>query len=101
MGLIKGLVRASFWLNRFSLASFFQKIIFGAGFYSGVYASQNYTVPPIDDPKKLWDKLQEILKEYEKKKWSFKGFCINKRNNETNKSVFFSSFFFIFTKNFF
>lgn len=40
--------------------------IFAAGAYSGIYACQNYTVPPIDDPKEIWNKIQEVLKQYEK-----------------------------------
>jgi hypothetical protein len=41
-------------------------IIFAAGAYAGVYASQNYDVPPIDNPKKMIEKIQEYLKQYEK-----------------------------------
>ena len=41
-------------------------IIFAAGAYGGVYACQNYDIPRIDDPKNLWAKLQEYLKQFEK-----------------------------------
>ena len=41
-------------------------IIFAAGAYTGIYACQNYDVPRIDDPQKLWTKVQEYLKQYEK-----------------------------------
>ena len=48
MGLIKGLV------------------IFAAGAYTGIYACQHYNVPPMDEPKEIWKKIQEFLKEHEK-----------------------------------
>lgn len=41
-------------------------IIFSTGVYSGIYASQHYTIPPVDDPKQLFEKLQEYLKQFEK-----------------------------------
>lgn len=52
MGLIKGL------------------IVFGAGIYTGLYLSQNYKVPRVDEPEQLFAKasawLEEINKQYKK-----------------------------------
>lgn len=39
-------------------------IIFGAGFYSGVYASQNYQIPPFDEPAAVAQKLAKIVTEF-------------------------------------
>ena len=41
-------------------------LIFAVGAYSGIYAHQNYEIPPINNPKQLWENIQEILKKYEK-----------------------------------
>ncbi|KAH8273020.1 hypothetical protein KR026_009934 [Drosophila bipectinata] len=41
---------------------FFQ-ITFGAGVYTGIYVSQNYEVPRVDDPQKLVQRLNEKVKE--------------------------------------
>ena len=43
-------------------------VYFAAGFYGGVYATQNYNVPKLDDPQNLLQQLQEYLKEFEKPK---------------------------------
>lgn len=37
------------------------------GFYAGVWASQNYSIPKLEDPQVMLAKLQDYLKEYEKK----------------------------------
>ncbi|KAJ6636484.1 hypothetical protein Bhyg_15074 [Pseudolycoriella hygida] len=42
-------------------------LIFAAGVYSGVYASQNYNIPRVDEPQKLLEKLQEFAESYKKK----------------------------------
>lgn len=38
--------------------------VFGAGFYSGVYASQNYNIPQLDEPAVLIDKFAKLVNEY-------------------------------------
>ncbi|XP_023161075.1 uncharacterized protein LOC111592861 isoform X2 [Drosophila hydei] len=38
-------------------------LTFGAGVYTGVYVSQNYEVPPVDDPSKLAEKLNKKFRE--------------------------------------
>lgn len=46
-------------------------VVFGAGFYAGVYASQNYDLPKFDDPSTLSEKVlsqvNDFLEEYRKK----------------------------------
>ncbi|KAI8035635.1 hypothetical protein M5D96_011546 [Drosophila gunungcola] len=46
----------------FLFLSFFQ-LTFGAGVYTGIYVSQNYEVPRVDDPQKLVQRLNEKVKE--------------------------------------
>ncbi len=43
-------------------------LVFGAGIYGGIYLDQNYKVPRVDDPKELWEKLQEWMSQYKKDK---------------------------------
>ncbi|XP_017860996.1 PREDICTED: uncharacterized protein LOC108612576 isoform X3 [Drosophila arizonae] len=38
-------------------------LTFGAGVYTGVYVSQNYEVPRVDDPPKLVEKMNKKLRE--------------------------------------
>ncbi|EDV97295.1 short transmembrane mitochondrial protein 1 isoform X2 [Drosophila grimshawi] len=38
-------------------------LTFGAGVYTGLYVSQNYEVPRVDDPKKLMERLNEKISE--------------------------------------
>ena len=46
-------------------------VVFGAGFYAGVYASQNYDLPRFDDPNTLSEKvltqINTFLEQYRKK----------------------------------
>ncbi|XP_017093247.2 uncharacterized protein [Drosophila bipectinata] len=53
--------KKSFWT--FNRAMFFSMITFGAGVYTGIYVSQNYEVPRVDDPQKLVQRLNEKVKE--------------------------------------
>lgn len=39
----------------------------GLGIYAGIYLSQNYDVPRVDEPSKLVEKLKEYLDEHKKK----------------------------------
>ena len=41
-------------------------LIFSAGVYGGIYASQNYDVPKVDDPQALIQKIKDYLSQYEK-----------------------------------
>ncbi|KMZ01240.1 uncharacterized protein LOC6616603 isoform X1 [Drosophila sechellia] len=41
----------------------FSTLTFGAGVYTGIYVSQNYEVPRVDDPQKLVQRFNEKLKE--------------------------------------
>ncbi|XP_037718647.1 uncharacterized protein LOC119552849 isoform X1 [Drosophila subpulchrella] len=41
----------------------FSTLTFGAGVYTGIYVSQNYEVPRVDDPQKLIQRLNEKVKE--------------------------------------
>lgn len=41
-------------------------IIYGIGFYSGVYATQNYDLPKMEEPQEILQKIKEYLKQYEK-----------------------------------
>lgn len=40
------------------------KLTFGAGVYTGIYITQNFEVPPVDEPAKLWAKTSEKVKEF-------------------------------------
>ena len=55
-------------------------MIFGTGFYAGVYVSQNYDLSKFDDPTTLADKvlsgINEFLEQY-RKKWYWLYFVIN------------------------
>ncbi|XP_063697876.1 uncharacterized protein LOC134828817 [Culicoides brevitarsis] len=39
-------------------------IIFAAGVYSGIYVAQNYDVPKVDEPTKLFEETVEKLKKF-------------------------------------
>ncbi|EDW18817.2 uncharacterized protein LOC6582647 isoform X1 [Drosophila mojavensis] len=38
-------------------------LTFGAGVYTGIYVSQNYEVPRVDDPPKLVEKMNKKIRE--------------------------------------
>jgi len=42
-------------------------ITFGAGFYAGLYVAQNYSVPKVDEPSKLFDNFMAWTEQYRKK----------------------------------
>ncbi|BFF98767.1 uncharacterized protein DMAD_06835 [Drosophila madeirensis] len=50
-----------FWNFKRTLC--FSMLTFGAGIYTGIYISQNYEVPRVDDPQKLVQKMNEKLRE--------------------------------------
>lgn len=39
------------------------QIIFGAGMYAGVYVAQNYQIDKVEDPKVLFNKVYDSIKE--------------------------------------
>lgn len=41
-------------------------LTFGAGVYAGIYACQNYTIPRVDDPTELMEKVREFTDKYRK-----------------------------------
>lgn len=41
-------------------------LTFGAGVYTGVYLSQNYDIPRIDEPKELWEKVKKFADSHRK-----------------------------------
>ncbi|XP_047987267.1 uncharacterized protein LOC125227103 isoform X2 [Leguminivora glycinivorella] len=38
-------------------------IVFGAGMYAGVYVAQNYQIDKVEDPKVLFNKVYDKIKE--------------------------------------
>lgn len=45
-------------------------ISFGVGVYSGIYLSQNYEIPRINEPSKLWERFIKFTDQYRKPKKS-------------------------------
>ncbi|XP_076028889.1 uncharacterized protein LOC143017839 [Oratosquilla oratoria] len=41
-------------------------LTFGAGVYAGIYITQNYQVPRVDEPAKLWEKVKDFADQYKK-----------------------------------
>ncbi|XP_017842557.1 uncharacterized protein LOC108599887 isoform X2 [Drosophila busckii] len=39
------------------------QLTFGAGVYTGIYVSQNYEVPRVDDPPKMVERLNAKIRE--------------------------------------
>ncbi|XP_001353380.1 uncharacterized protein LOC108153010 isoform X1 [Drosophila miranda] len=50
-----------FW--NFKRTLYFSLLTFGAGIYTGIYISQNYEVPRVDDPQKLVQRMNEKIRE--------------------------------------
>lgn len=42
-------------------------ITLGIGIYAGIYISQNYEIPRVDDPNKIIERIKEFADEYKKK----------------------------------
>ncbi|KAH8370460.1 hypothetical protein KR093_003590 [Drosophila rubida] len=53
--------RKPFWTA--GRALFFSTLTFGAGVYTGIYVSQNYEVPRVDNPQKLVERMNEKFRE--------------------------------------
>lgn len=43
------------------------QLTFGAGVYAGIYITQNYDVPRVDEPSKLWEKVKDWAETHRKK----------------------------------
>lgn len=41
-------------------------LTFSAGIYAGIYITQNYTLPRVDDPTELMEKVKEFTDKYRK-----------------------------------
>ncbi|XP_032799477.2 uncharacterized protein LOC116936437 [Daphnia magna] len=41
-------------------------LTFGVGIYAGIYLSQNYQIPRVDEPKVVWEKIQSLMEQYKK-----------------------------------
>ncbi|XP_074096223.1 short transmembrane mitochondrial protein 1-like [Cotesia typhae] len=42
-------------------------VTFSAGIYTGIYISQNYEVPRVDEPAKILERLKEFADDHKKK----------------------------------
>lgn len=42
-------------------------VTFGVGVYTGLYAAQNYEVPRVDEPGKIWEKIKSWADDHRKK----------------------------------
>ena len=42
-------------------------ITLSIGIYAGIYISQNYEIPRVDEPTKIIERIKEIADEYKKK----------------------------------
>jgi len=52
-----------FWINMLKFL-----ITFSLGIYTGIYLSQNYELPRVDDPSKIIEKIKEYADEHKKNK---------------------------------
>ncbi|KAF2360148.1 Protein of unknown function DUF4535, partial [Trinorchestia longiramus] len=41
-------------------------VTFGVGVYTGLYAAQNYEVPRVDEPGKIWEKVKSWADDHRK-----------------------------------
>ncbi|KAL9905807.1 uncharacterized protein LOC119631535 isoform X2 [Glossina fuscipes] len=42
-------------------------LTFGVGLYTGIYVSQNYEIPRVDEPSRIVEKLKDLIEEHRKK----------------------------------
>ena len=54
--------------NYFTL-QFFQ-LTFATGVYTGIYISQNYEIPRVDEPARLWERFKQWADSYKKDEWA-------------------------------
>ncbi|XP_046808317.1 uncharacterized protein LOC111685038 isoform X2 [Lucilia cuprina] len=57
-------------------------ITFSAGIYTGIYISQNYEVPRVDEPGKIIDKIKELADEHRKNLTDFVKEISNNRKEK-------------------
>ena len=57
----------TFFLFSWLIALYLQ-VTFGLGFYAGMYVSQNYEVPRVDEPAKIWERVKAWTEEHRKTK---------------------------------
>ncbi|KAL7644550.1 UNVERIFIED_CONTAM: hypothetical protein RMT77_004086 [Armadillidium vulgare] len=43
-------------------------LTFGAGVYAGIYITQNYEVPRVDEPAKIWERIKNWAESHKKEK---------------------------------
>jgi hypothetical protein len=43
-----------------------KKLTFGTGVYAGMYAAQNFDVPKVDEPEKVFEKITKMFSEAKK-----------------------------------
>ncbi|RLU16730.1 hypothetical protein DMN91_010798 [Ooceraea biroi] len=43
------------------------QVTFGIGVYVGIFMAQNYEIPRVDEPAKLYDRVMQFLEENKKK----------------------------------
>jgi len=41
-------------------------LTFGAGIYAGIYLCQNYTIPRVDEPQILWQRVLDFMDKHKK-----------------------------------
>ncbi|XP_037879765.1 uncharacterized protein LOC119631535 isoform X3 [Glossina fuscipes] len=41
-------------------------LTFGVGLYTGIYVSQNYEIPRVDEPSRIVEKLKDLIEEHRK-----------------------------------
>ena len=44
----------------------FSQLTFGTGVYSGMYIAQNFDVPKVDEPEKVYEKVTKIFSDAKK-----------------------------------
>lgn len=44
-----------------SMSSLFVQLTLGVGAYGGMYIAQNYDVPKVDEPEKIFEKVQKLF----------------------------------------
>jgi len=42
------------------------QLTFGAGIYAGIYLCQNYTIPRVDEPQILWQRVLDFMDKHKK-----------------------------------
>lgn len=56
-------ISASFYFSY----SLYSKLTLGVGVYAGMYIAQNFEVPKVDEPEKIFEKLSKLFEDAKKK----------------------------------